>query len=114
MRATRKALLPVVIVISFAFLLRASVPQVTPGTWQTTGNMGSVRAGAASALLSDGRVLVTGGSDANGPLASAEVFDTTGAFVAVQAMHSARTGHTVLVLQDGRVLVTGGNTGAGA
>ena len=114
MRAAVRAIACVVFVVSFVFLLKASAPQVTPGTWQSTGNMSSMRAGAASALLSDGRVLVMGGSDANGPLPTAEMFITTGTFAAAPAMHSARRDHSAVVLHDGRVLVTGGNTGSGA
>ena len=47
-------------------LLKAAVPNVPANTWAPTGDMRSVRAGAASALLYDGRVLVTGGLDTTG------------------------------------------------
>ena len=75
--------------------------------------MSGVRSGAASALLGDGRVLITGGSDTSGVLASVDLFSTGGVFSSGQAMHSARSGHTATLLQDGRVLVAGGTASGG-
>src|SRR5262249_44354382 len=45
-----------------------AVAQVLSGTWSATGSMASVRSGASAALLQDGSVLITGGTDASGPL----------------------------------------------
>ena len=98
------------LVLCCVFALTASVPNVTSGTWQNWGNMNVARQGAATVRLLDGRVLILGGSDSNGPLASVEVFGNDGLFSAAQTMHSARWGHAASVLNDGRVLVTGGVT----
>src|SRR5437867_3903377 len=80
------------------------------GTWVPAGTMAAARSGAATVLLTDGRVLVTGGCcDAAGaPLATAEFFNSDGSFTAAPPMNFARSGHTATLLQDGRVLVAGG------
>ena len=94
--------------------VRGQMPPVANGAWQPAGSLGSVRAGAASALLSDGSVLVTGGADANGSLATSELFGTNGTFFAVASMNAARADHTAVTLADGRVLVVGGRDASGA
>ena len=57
-------------------------------------------------LLSDGRVLIAGGTDDN----SAELYDpATGTFSPTGSMITGPMGgHTATLLQDGRVLVAGG------
>jgi hypothetical protein len=106
-------LLPI-LVLSCVLLLTASIPNVSTGTWQTWNNMDDVRSGAATVLLQDGRVLITGGTIANGPVASAVLFGTDGVFSDAATMLTPRSGHTATVLSDGRVLVTGGTTSGGA
>ena len=102
-------LLPM-LVLSFVLFLTASIPDVSSGTWQTWNNLGDVRSGAAAVLLQDGRVFFVGGTNANGPVASADLFGTDGVFSAAATMLTPRSGHTATVLSDGRVLVTGGTT----
>ena len=60
------------VVAGLGRLLRAGVPQVPSNTWAAAGDMNAARAGAGSSLLLDGRVLVTGGSNASGVTKSAE------------------------------------------
>jgi N-acetylneuraminic acid mutarotase len=105
-------LLPL-LVLSCVFLLTAAIPNVPTGTWQTWNAMGDVRSGAAAVLLQDGRVLIVGGNNAIGPVASADLFGTDGSFSAAAAMQTPRSGHTATVLSDGRVLVAGGITSGG-
>ncbi len=112
MRAYRFVLLAL-LVLTFAFLLRASIPQVATGTWQAGNAMGEPRSGAASVLLSDGSVFITGGDGASGPQNTAELMTNGGAFSSAASMQTARSGHAAIVLQDGRVLVTGGKTTGG-
>ncbi len=81
------------------------------------------RYGQAAALMTDGRILVVGGSDQpNTPLASVEILDTTHgsefaqtpAVSAATSLTFARSSATVSVLPNGNVLVTGGWDGATA
>lgn len=79
------------------------------GTWSLTGEMGAPRAYHMATLLTDGRVLVTGGYT-EGPLASSEVYDpATGLWGATGSLGEARVSHTATLLPDGRVLVAGGS-----
>src|SRR5438270_1203096 len=110
MRLRKSFWLSPLLVLSCVFVLTASIPNVAPGTWQTWNPMGDVRSGAAALLLQDGRVLITGGNNANGPVASADLFGTDGNFSAAAVMQSPRSGHTATLLSDGRVLVAGGTT----
>jgi len=78
--------------------------------------MAVARSGAASVLLSNGNVLITGGDSPTGTLNTAEVMSNAGIFSSAAQMQSPRSGHTATTLQDGRVLITGGitTTGGGA
>ena len=79
------------------------------GKFTATGVMEGGRAYHVATPLSDGRVLITGGSDANGDFTSAELYDPkTGTFSRTGSMTVARTYHTATLLPDGRVLVAGG------
>ena len=65
-RAIKPALIAVSILIAGIFL-KGSLPQPVTGTWLGAGSMAAPRAGAASALLQDGRILITGGDSGSGP-----------------------------------------------
>ena len=67
-----------------------------------------------ASLLSDGRVLVTGGYDGeNKPTRYAEVFDagTNSYLLTASHMQKPRAWHTATVLLNGQVLIAGGTTG---
>ena len=88
------------------------------GLWSPTGSMISARQDHAAVRLSDGRVLVLGGSsDGSNALNTAEIYDpNVQAFTStLGTMLAARRYPAAVLLQDGRVLVTGGvNSGIAA
>src|SRR2546427_4277907 len=112
LRALRYTLL-LSILFGISFLLRASLPSVATGTWVAAGNMSAARSGACTVALNDGRLVISGGADAYGPTATADLFSTTGSWSAAASMNSPRSHQSCAVLQDGRVLVAGGTTSGG-
>jgi len=100
-------------VLSFAGMLRATLPQITIGQWTDTTTLSQARSNAAAVMLSDGSILFTGGDSGSGALQSAEIFGVNGTVSFTNAMNVARSGHFAVVLSDGRVLVGGGNTTGG-
>lgn len=73
------------------------------------GSLRQARSDLALALLSDGRVLATGGSDGTESLATAEILDpAVGVWSSTGSMAHARRLHRATVLPSGQVLVTGG------
>jgi len=102
------------LVLVQALISRADAPQVPTGTWAPTGGMSSTRTEAAAVLLADGRVLVAGGEDADGPSATAELYDGDAqVFSPAASMGVPRARAVAVVLSDGRVLVTGGLSSGG-
>jgi hypothetical protein len=80
-------------------------------TWSDTATaMSTTRTGGGTALLPDGRVLVTGGTAANGDvLSSTDIYDpATNAFTTGAAMAQARAGFGIAPLANGDLLVAGG------
>jgi hypothetical protein len=75
------------------------------GLFSYAGAMVQFRSSHTATLLTSGHVLLAGG---NGPLDSAELFDTAAGFAPTAALHTARTAHTATRLLDGRVLLAGG------
>jgi hypothetical protein len=65
-------------------------------------------------LLTNGKVLITGGNDDPGPSDFAEVYDTpTGIFTATGNMTVPRANHTATLLPDGKALIIGGSSWTG-
>ncbi|HEX8698327.1 MAG TPA: kelch repeat-containing protein [Myxococcaceae bacterium] len=82
------------------------------GTWSATAPMATARGGHTATLLSNGKVLVTGGYRGGTHFASAEMYDpASGTWSAAPAMASTRAAHTATLLNNGQVLILGGDNG---
>ncbi len=90
--------------------LVGSAPAVGTNQWVAGPPLGAARSGATGIALAEGGILVTGGRDAAGTVASAEIVTPNGTVVAVSPMGVPRAGHAAVRLDDGRVLVVGGTT----
>jgi len=90
----------------------AEIFDAVSSTWIATGSMTTGRYAHTATLLTNGRVLVAGGTDLfNNSLASAEIFDpATGTWSPTGSMTTPRSSHTATLLNDGRVLVISGLT----
>ncbi|CAF3829490.1 unnamed protein product [Rotaria sp. Silwood1] len=77
--------------------------------WTMTGSMNNKRYLHTACVLTNGKVLVTGGETGSSELNSAELYDpSTGSWTLTDSMNNARQWHTATVLNNGNVLVTGG------
>jgi hypothetical protein len=88
---------------------RHAIAAQTSGTWKATGSLSVGRIFFTATLLTNGRVLVAGGSNATATLSSAELYDpVTGLWTPTGSMTTPRAAHTATLLSDGKVLVAGG------
>jgi Bacterial Ig-like domain (group 3)/Kelch motif/Galactose oxidase, central domain len=113
MKGAPKTLFVLVALLCCAGLLKATLPQTVIGKWTAAIGLSQPRANAASVILPDGRILITGGDGGSGPLQSVEVFGTDGSVSPAAAMNVPRSQHFAIVLSDGRVLVGGGVSSGG-
>lgn len=95
------------------FLLGMSWPTVSSASssaFINTGSMTSPHSGHTATLLSNGKVLVCGGSSKTYTYSSSsELYDPLlGTWTATGAMITPRSSHTATLLPNGKVLVTGG------
>ena len=78
------------------------------GKFGATGSPNFARENHAAVRLSDGRVLISGGSDGKNPLRSTEIFDpANGSFTPAAEMNEPRSGHTATVLPNGKIIIIG-------
>jgi N-acetylneuraminic acid mutarotase len=87
-------------------------------TWSFANSMSEERLDQTATLLTNGKVLVTGGarivSGSHVPLSSAEVYDpATNIWSPAGAMSTTRAFATATLLPNGKVLVAGGNAFSG-
>lgn len=78
--------------------------------WTRQAPMQDARSGSCSAMLPDGRILVTGGSAGADALASVEMLSANQVISSVSPMATPRANHICAVLPGGDVMVAGGTT----
>jgi len=82
-------------------------------TFTATGTMETVRQSHQATLLSNGKVLISGGAPDNmgtGTIESAEIYDpATGLFTTAGNMTVARAWHSAVLLGNGQVMIAGGH-----
>jgi hypothetical protein len=107
MMTRMRATLQLVLVLSVCNVVFAQ----STGTFTPTGNMTVPRFGHTATLLTNGKVLIAGGSstpDHWQPLSSAELYDpATGTFTPTGDMTWPQLGHNAMLLPDGKVLIVG-------
>ncbi|WNG44347.1 PKD domain-containing protein [Archangium minus] len=94
---------------SLALCISKDTVWTTHGSWNPTGSMSVRRTTHQATLLSNGKVLVSGGRHETSDLATAEVYDpATGTWSPTGSMSTPRALHTATLLSNGKVLVSGG------
>ena len=103
------------VVASFFAVSGSPVIAQASGTWTVTGSMNTARADHTATLLPNGQVLVAGGKNATGILASAELYNpSTRQWTVTGSMETPRIGHQATLLPSGQILVSGGDNTTGA
>ena len=119
LRSHRSGHAAVVALLAIALSLVVAVPASAALEWAVTGSMTTPRWEHTATLLSDGTVLVAGGSNTHScfspVLASAEIYNPAfGTWTPTGSMGTARQSATATLLPNGKVLVAGGGDSASA
>jgi hypothetical protein len=102
--------------MSFGMVVLCSLAQVAQAdsSFGLTGAMNTNRYSATATMLANGKVLVAGGENNNGCLATAELFDpVSGTWTDTGSMLNDRADHIAVLLSNGEVLVAGGINSSG-
>ncbi len=101
--------LPLLLLLA-GMLLLPLIVQADSTAW-VVGHLSTSRAQQTATLLTNGKVLIAGGSSGSTELATAEIYDpATGLFTATGNLSTPRVNHTATLLPDGWVLVSGGQS----
>lgn len=88
---------------------KLTITVLPAGSWTTADPMNTARSNHTASLLPNGNVLVAGGYNDGGTLATAQVYSPAlGLWTSASTMAESRFFHTATLLPDGRVLVAGG------
>lgn len=100
--------------LTLSVVLALSSACVAVDSFTATGSMSFARRMHQATRLANGKVLITGGINGTGTLATAELFNpATGIFTRTGNMRIARASHTATLLANGQVLITGGTNSTG-
>ena len=84
------------------------------GTFSAVGSLQKSRGHHTANLLSDGRVLITGGFDGTNYLSSTEIYDpSTNTFSYGPSLSLTRRNHRAITLSNNKILIVGGRTASG-
>src|SRR6185369_16675644 len=88
----------------------SSLSASSVGPWTSTGNLSTARNRHSATVLSNGKVLIAGGRNDGGLVATAEVYDpATGIWSNASSLATPRESSPATRLLNGKVLVVGGS-----
>ena len=101
--------LAAMIFLALALSLALTQTALAGGTWRPTNPIDPSREDHKACLLSNGKVLVTGGYNSRVPLDSVKLYDpATKTWNNAASLHASTARHTITRLSNGKVLVVGG------